>query len=71
MYRMVIEKKIQQYVPGYKVILKPVEENNRVSIMVEVVGTGDFLMKYSGNLDIITCASVYIAEKIAVKNLIK
>jgi len=58
-------KKIQKYVPGYKLILGPVVEENRVTTMIEVIGRGDYLPKYSGNLDIITCAAINIAEEYA------
>ncbi len=62
-----IEKEIKQYVPEYHVTLEPVNENGRVTTMVEVIGLGDYLPKYSGNLDIITCAAVMIAEYYAKK----
>jgi len=58
-------KLIQSYVPGYKITLGPVAENNRVTTMIEVIGRGDYLPKYSGNLDIITCAAVNMAEEYA------
>jgi acetaldehyde dehydrogenase len=64
-----IEKQIQQYVPGYHVVLEPVHENGRITTSVEVLGSGDFLPEYAGNLDIITCASVKIAEVYAQKKL--
>ena len=64
-----MEQRIQKYVPGYKIILEPVAENGRVTTMIEVIGLGDFLPKYSGNLDIITCAALNVAEEYA-KNLI-
>lgn len=64
-------KKIQRYVPGYKVVLGPVAENGRLTTMIEVVGLGDFLPKYSGNLDIITCAAVNVAEAYAKKKILK
>ena len=58
-------KKIQQYVPGYKLILEPVFENKKLTIMIEVVGMGDYLPIYAGNLDIINCAAIAVAEKYA------
>lgn len=61
---------IQEYVPGYKITLGPVLENDRVTTMLEVVGRGDYLPKYSGNLDIITCAAVNIAEEYAKRRLL-
>ena len=65
------EKKIQQYVPGYRVLYDPVFENGRVTTAIEVVGQGDYLPKYAGNLDIITCAAVEVAECYAKKLLQK
>ena len=56
---------VQQYVPGYRLKHQPLFENNMVTLFVEVEGLGDFLPKYSGNLDIITCAAVKTAEKLA------
>lgn len=64
-----MEKRIQKYVPGYKIIVGPVIENNRVTTTVEVVGRGDYLPKYSGNLDIITCAAIEIAENYVLKKV--
>ncbi len=58
-------EKIRKYVPGYRIVLGPVYENNRVTTTIEVLGLGDFLPEYSGNLDIITCAAVNIAEEYA------
>lgn len=68
---MVIVKKIQKYVPGYKIIVEPVFENGRVTTTVEVEGLGDYLPKYAGNLDIITCAAIEIAENYAKRKLMK
>lgn len=62
-----MEKKIRQYVPGYSVVVGPVFEDGRVVTIVQVVGQGDYLPTYAGNLDIITCASVKIAEEYAKK----
>ena len=57
-----MEQRIRCYVPGYEVIMDPTLENGRVTTMVQVTGLGDYLPPYSGNLDIITCAAVHIAE---------
>ncbi len=60
-----LEQQIQRYVPGYKVIVPPVYEDNRVMISVRVKGLGDYLPDYSGNLDIINCAGIVTAEEYA------
>ena len=56
---------IKQYVPGYKLRVPPILEGDKVSVGVEVEGQGDFLPKYSGNLDIINAAAIQGAEEIA------
>ncbi len=55
-------KKVQDYVPGYKLVNGPVFDGNRVSIFLEVEGLGDYLPKYAGNLDIMTSAAAKTAE---------
>lgn len=60
-----VEAEIRKYVPGYRIALGPVHEKGRLTIMIEVVGAGDYLPRYSGNLDIITCAAVQVAEEYA------
>lgn len=64
-----IELQIKKYVPGYSIVSGPIFENGRVTTTLEVVGSGDYLPKYSGNLDIITCAAVEIAEEYARRKL--
>jgi acetaldehyde dehydrogenase len=57
--------RIREYVPGYEIILGPIVENGRIVIMVRVRGLGDYLPKYAGNLDIINCAAIAMAEAYA------
>jgi acetaldehyde dehydrogenase (acetylating) len=56
---------IQSYVPGYRVIVGPLVENDRIVVMVKVRGRGDYLPEYAGNLDIINCAAIEMAEEYA------
>ncbi len=51
------------YVPGYELLIAPVYENGRVIAMAKVRGLGDYLPAYAGNLDIINCAAVSMAEE--------
>jgi acetaldehyde dehydrogenase (acetylating) len=60
-----MEERIQKYVPGYKIVVPPVFENGRIMVMVRVQGLGDYLPKYAGNLDIINCAAISMAEEYA------
>ena len=60
---------IRKYVPGYRLTLGPIYENGRLTIMNEVVGSGDYLPKYAGNLDIINCAAIAVAQEYAKRKL--
>lgn len=62
--------KIQTYVPGYKLEVPPIVENERIMMMVRVTGLGDYLPTYAGNLDIINCAALATAEEYARKKLL-
>jgi len=59
-------KDVQSYVPGYQLRVPPILEGNKVTTIVQIEGAGDFLPKYSGNLDIITSAAAGVAEKLAI-----
>lgn len=59
----VMVDKIRKYVPSYQLVIPPTYENNRVIMSVRVKGMGDFLPSYAGNLDIINCAAIAVAEK--------
>ncbi|ARE88564.1 Acetaldehyde dehydrogenase [Clostridium formicaceticum] len=65
------EKEIQAYIPGYRVKVGPIVEGNKITTGIEVEGSGDFLPKYSGNLDIINAAAAAIADKLAEKGVAK
>ena len=60
-------KRITQYVPGYQLIVPSTIEGDRVVTTVKVLGNGDYLPRYAGNLDIINCAAIGIAERIALQ----
>ena len=57
--------KLKEYVPGYSLIVPPTIEGDRVLTTIKVVGNGDYLPQYAGNLDIINCAAIAVAEMIA------
>jgi acetaldehyde dehydrogenase (acetylating) len=61
--------RIQKYVPGFQMILEPMIESGRLAVMVRVEGAGDYLPKYAGNLDIINCAAIAMAEAYAQKRV--
>lgn len=63
---------VQSYVPGYRLLAEPQfagspdgAEEDRVVVLVEVEGAGDFLPRYSGNLDIMTAAAARVGEELA------
>lgn len=62
---LAMAKEVQKYVPGYRIKNGPVFDGKRVSIYLEVEGLGDYLPKYSGNLDIMTAAAARTAEMFA------
>lgn len=64
----IINKKIKVYIPGYNIKFFNTDKDNVFRITIRVVGQGDYLPSYSGNLDIITSAAAHSAKLIYEKN---
>ncbi|MDI6097415.1 acetaldehyde dehydrogenase (acetylating) [Actinoplanes sp. NEAU-A12] len=60
---------ISAYVPGYRLLdepqFDPVGDRMRVAIFVEIEGSGDYMPRYAGNLDIMTAAATRVGEELA------
>jgi acetaldehyde dehydrogenase len=68
-----MEAEVQQYVPGYHLKNPPVFDMRDtpwgrkpvITIFLEVEGAGDYLPRYSGNLDIMTASARRVGEIVA------
>ena len=63
----IINRRIKFYIPGYNAILFKTFDKNILRVTVRVVGQGDYLPPYAGNLDIITSSAVYLGKLIEKK----
>lgn len=63
-----ILKKISElktYIPYYDLILHPhMDTSGVITMSIRVTGSGDYLPAYAGNLDIINCAAIKLAERL-------
>lgn len=58
-------RELQQYIPNYTVNISPAYIADGVLMTsVNILGKGDYISKYAGNLDVINCAAVRILNKI-------
>jgi acetaldehyde dehydrogenase len=64
---------VSEFVPGYRMRSTPqfdeTPEGKRVTVFLEIEGSGDYLPPYAGNLDIMTAAATRVGEQIA-RNLL-
>lgn len=62
-----VENQMRSYIPGFEIIVNPQwVDTNRLMTTIMVEGSGDYLPKYAGNLDIINSAAIF-----AIKDLLK
>ncbi|SMF53106.1 acetaldehyde dehydrogenase [Alteromonadaceae bacterium Bs31] len=56
---------VRKKVPGYNIVGTPIYKDGAVEVVISVRGQGDWVPAHAGNLDIINCAALAIAERYA------
>lgn len=63
-----IYKKLQDlssYIPKCELVIPPTINDDGILILsIKITGNGDFLPSYAGNLDVINCASIKVAQQL-------
>lgn len=59
-----INNRIKSYIPEYNAKIFKTFQKNIIRVTIRVVGQGDYLPKYAGNLDIITSSAVFLCKMI-------
>ena len=62
---------MKSYIPNYTVSTFPTYTNDVLMVSVKIAGSGDYLSKYAGNLDVINCAAMEVAKKVSVVSVLK
>ena len=59
-------EKMKSYVPHYEVACPPQIDRRReiVIVSVRILGAGDYLSRFAGNLDVINCAAIELTKRI-------
>lgn len=73
LYEPLMERvaEVRKHVPGYHIVGTPSYRDSAIEVMVSVRGQGDWIPSYAGNLDIINCAAIAVAEEYALSVGIK
>jgi acetaldehyde dehydrogenase len=57
-------EEIKTYAPYYELTSSPIMNEGIYILNIKVKGAGDYLPEYAGNLDIINCAALKVAQKL-------
>ena len=59
---------IKNYIPNYKVDIPKWMNDKLLMLHVSIMGSGDYISEYAGNLDIINCAAIHALSNIQAEN---